>query len=514
VEHGTVESLGLYGPELILAATCLAVWTIDLVARERKDLLGEFALLGVALAVAATAGIALPFGSGPLFRGLSGGAEGWLFDRLLVVDGFSVFFKVLLGLAALAVVWMSIESKEIRGNHEGEYYGLLLCGALAMFTMASAANLLMAYLSLEFLSLVSYILTGYLRHSRRSAEAALKYLIYGGVASGAMIYGMSWLFGIAGSLDYARINEALFATGTEHRLAVFVALVLVLAGFGYKIAAVPFHMWAPDAYEGAPIPVTTFLAVGSKAAGFALAIRFFFPGISRSGTNGAWQVLDGVEWPQLLLVSSMLTMTLGNLAALNQTNLKRLLAYSSIAHAGYVLMGFVVRTDEGLRAMLFYLAAYYLMNLGAFLVVMWVADATGREDLEGYRGLAWRGGVFPAIAMTVFLFSLTGLPPFVGFIGKFYLFAAVVKEQFYVLAVVGVLNSVVSLYYYARIVRTMFLDFPAADDPPLRSPERSWIDRVVGVPGLTGVLAVLTIAFGIYWAPLVEFADRSIRFVR
>jgi NADH-quinone oxidoreductase subunit N len=209
----------------------------------------------------------------------------------------------------------------------------------------------------------------------------------------------------------------------------------------------------------------------------------------------------------------MVTMTLGNLAALNQQNLKRLLAYSSIAHAGYLLMGFVVLTDEGLRAMLFYLVAYYLMNLGAFLVVMLVANATGREDMEGYRGLAWRGGIFPAVAMSIFLFSLTGLPPFVGFIGKFYLFAAVVKEQFYVLALVGILNSVVSLYYYARIVRTMFLDFPTEDDPPVEiGLAGTWADRIVGVPALTGLLAMLTCVFGLYWAPLIDFADRSIRF--
>ena len=499
MDRSTVESLSYYLPELVLAGTIVLVWVLDLVER-RKERLGEIALVGAAVALYLSAS-------------LSGWGEGWIFDRMLIVDGFAIFFKVLLGLAAVAVIWMSLESKEIRGNYEGEYYGLLLCGALAMFTMASAANLLMAYLSLEFLSLVSYILTGYARHSRRSGEAALKYLIYGGVASGAMIYGMSWIFGLAGSLDYARINEALFASDPGNRMAIFVALVLIFAGVGYKIAAVPFHMWAPDAYEGAPIPVTTFLAVGSKAAGFALAIRLFFPALSQVGDGGEWAYLEGVAWPQLLLVVSMVTMTLGNLAALNQQNVKRLLAYSSIAHAGYVLMGFVVLTDEGLRAMLFYLIAYYLMNLGAFLVVMLVADATGREDLEGYRGLAWRGGVFPAVAMSIFLFSLTGLPPFVGFIGKFYLFAAVVKEQFYVLALVGILNSVVSLYYYARIVRTMFLDFPVPGDPTVEiGPSGGWVDRLVGVPGLTGLLAILTCLFGVYWAPLIDFADRSIRF--
>ncbi|MEA2625194.1 MAG: NADH-quinone oxidoreductase subunit [Candidatus Binatota bacterium] len=486
------ESIAYYWPELVLGLTALAVWVIDLF-EARKDRLGEVALFGAALSVF-------------LASRLVGWGEGWIFDRMLIVDGFAIFFKILLGLATLAVLWMSLESNEIRHNNEGEYYGLILCSAIAMYTMAAAANLLMAYLGLEFVSLTSYILTGYLRRNRRSGEAALKYLIYGGVASGAMIYGMSWIYGLTGSMDYAHINQALASLPPGNQLAVFIALVLIMVGFGYKIAAVPFHMWAPDAYEGAPIPVTTFLAIGSKAAGFALLMRFFYPAISHSGEHGTWTAIAGVDWPQMLLVLCMVTMTLGNLAALSQTNVKRLLAYSSIAHAGYVLMGFVLLTDDGLRAMLFYLLAYYLMNLGAFLVVLVVANSTGRDDVASFRGLAWRGGIFPAVAMAIFLFSLTGLPPFVGFVGKFFLFAAVVKADFYLLALVGLANSVVALYYYARIVRTMFLDFPTGDEPTVE----------VGIYNgfLMGVLASATVVFGIYWTPLITFADRSIRFFR
>jgi NADH-quinone oxidoreductase subunit N len=314
---------------------------------------------------------------------------------------------------------------------------------------------------------------------------------------------MSWIFGLTGSMDYGEINAALMQ-GDPNRLALLVALVLIFAGFGYKIAAVPFHMWAPDVYHGAPIPITAFLAVGSKAAGFALLMRFFYPALSKAGEGGSWHILAGVDWPQLMLVISMITMTLGNLAALNQQNVKRLLAYSSIAHAGYTLMGFVVLSDEGLRAMLFYLVVYYLMNLGAFLVVMVVANNTGREDLEGFRGLAWRGGALPAIAMAIFLFSLTGLPPFAGFIGKFYLFYAVVKEHFYYLAVVGIFNSVVSLYYYVRIVKTMFLD------TPLGSEGEVTLDPHNG--SLLAVLSVMTVVLGLYWAPVIEFANRSAHF--
>jgi NADH-quinone oxidoreductase subunit N len=497
--YSLAESFGHFGPELALVAGFLAAIVADLVARPGAEpwIRGR---------IATTWAVRIALGASVLALVLAvrqfGAAPGWLFSRNLVLDDFAVFFRVVLGLATVAAVWMSIGSREVRGPNEGEYYVLLLASALGMFLMASAANLLMAYLSLEFVSLTSYSLTGYLRHDRRSGEAALKYLIFGGVASGAMIYGMSWIYGLAGSMDYVRINAALAAGG--HPLALFIALMLVFAGFGYKIAAVPFHMWAPDVYTGAPIPITAFLAVGSKAAGFALLIRFFYPAISQPGDGGTWTYLAGVDWPQVMLIICMVTMTLGNLAALHQDNLKRLLAYSGIAHAGYILMGFVVLSDDGLRAMLFYLVVYYLMNLGAFWVVMAVANATGREDLDGYRGLAWRGGAVPATALAIFLFSLTGLPPLAGFIGKFYLFAAVIEAEFYFLALVGVLNSVVSLYYYARVVRTMFLDFPAGDEPTVR------LDALNG--GAIVLLSFFTLYFGIRFGGLIELASRSARF--
>ena len=484
-----VQSLSYILPELILVVTILAVFIIDLVVRE-KERLGEIALAGTALSLLAVARLASTPGA-------------WLFSRMVVQDPFAVFFKVIFALAALAAIWMSLGSKEIAKTSGGEYYGLLLSSTLGMYFMASAANLLMAYLSLEFVSLTSYVLTGYMRHDRRSGEAALKYLIYGGVASGTMIYGMSWLFGLAGSMDFVQINAAL-TQGDPNRLAVFLAIVLTLAGLGYKIAVVPFHMWLPDVYTGAPIPISAFLSVGSKAAWFALLIRVFYPALSHLGADGTWQFLPGVDWPQLVLVLSMVTMTLGNFAALSQRNLKRLLAYSSIAHAGYMLMGFVVLSNEGLRAMMFYMVVYYLMNIGAFLVVMIVANETGREDIDGYRGLAWRGGAAPAVALAVFLFSLTGLPPLAGFVGKFYLFAAVIRQQFYVLAVVGVINSVVSLYYYARVVRTMFLDFPEGNEAAVTVSLHNG--------ALMWGLCAATIVLGVYWAPVIALADRSLQF--
>jgi NADH-quinone oxidoreductase subunit N len=415
---------------------------------------------------------------------------------MLVLDQFAIFFKVLLGLSLLAVVTMSLASREIQQSpNQGEYYTVLLGSTLGMFLMASAANLLMAYLALEFVSLSSYVLAGFLRHNRRSSEAALKYLIYGGVASGAMIYGMSWVYGLTGSMDYGQIATALGKVPADSRLALFTGLVLVLVGFGYKVAVVPFHMWAPDVYTGAPLPITTFLAVASKAAGFAMLLRFFDFGVGPSGPRAAASTLPLV---QLMAAISALTMLIGNLAAISQTNVKRFLAYSSIAHAGYALMGVAVFAEQGVAAVLLYLAVYYVMNLGAFWVALLVVNTTGREDLDAFRGLAWRGGAPVAVSLAIFLFSLAGLPPFAGFIGKLYVFAAGIQGELYWLVVWGALNSVVSLYYYARIVKLMFLDQPGPEDGPLRFPGADL--------GAVAVLSALTIYLGLRFEWLYQAA--------
>ena len=496
---GTSESLAYFLPELALAAAVLVVIFVDLAASGRartSEWPGHLALVGAGAALVLTLGLR-PLGVRGLLDEPMPMGGFWLFDRLLVFDAFSVFFKVLLGLALLAVVWMSASSKEVRGRpNEGEYYALLLSSGLGMFLMASAATLLMAYLSLEFVSLTSYVLTGFLRHNRRSGEAALKYLIYGGVASGAMIFGMSWVFGLTGAMGYAGIAKAIAALDPASRGALFLALVLVLAGFGYKISAVPFHMWAPDVYTGAPIPVTAFLAVGSKAAGFAMLLRFFHFGVE--GAAGAVTHIPLLPLASILCVA---TMTLGNLAALSQTNMKRLLAYSSIAHAGYALLGFVVFAERGVQALLFYLAVYYLMNLGAFWVVMLIANATGREDLEGYRGLAWRGGAAPALALGVFLFSLAGLPPLAGFVGKFVVFAAGVQSGLYALVLIGLVNSVISLYYYARVVKTMFLDQPVEGDPRMRFAPSEL--------GAVGVLSLAILVLGVRFGWLLGWVEAA-----
>ncbi|HEY2987374.1 MAG TPA: NADH-quinone oxidoreductase subunit N [Candidatus Binatia bacterium] len=489
MDLGNLGSLDFFYPESILTGTILLVIALDLVLKNKR-VVGILSLLGCFLALGAT-------------LQLYGSSGGWLFQRMIVLDNFSLFFKLVALAAAILVLLMSLSSREVETLHQGEYCAILLSSTLGMFFMASSTNLLMAYLSLELVSITSYILTGFLPHNRRSSEAALKYLIYGGVASGTMIYGMSWIFGMTGTLDYAGIHQALFS-GAPNRVALFTAFVFILAGFGYKIVFVPFHMWSPDVYQGAPTPVTAFLSVGSNAAGVAILVRFFFPAVSQVAPDGSWRFLSGVEWPQFLLMVSMVTMTLGNLSALGQQNVKRLLAYSGIAHAGYILMGLVVLNNEGLQAMLFYIVVYLIMNVGAFLVVVVVANATGKEEIQDYRGLAWRGAVVPAVSMAIFLFSLTGLPPFAGFVGKFFLFAAVIKQEFYLLAVVAVINSVISLYYYAYIVKVMFLDFPEPSDGQIQTSPGAGI--------LLGLLSCMTLVIGIYWGPLVAFTNQSLKF--
>jgi NADH-quinone oxidoreductase subunit N len=486
-----LASLSYFWPELILFGTILLIGMLDLIVRSGR-VLAIIAIVGSAAALVAT-------------FDLYNAQPGWLFYRMIVLDNFSLFFKVFALTAIILTVWISLGSKEIDQVNQGEYYTLLLTCGLGMIFMASSSNLLTAYLSLELVSLTSYVLTGFMPHSRHSSEAALKYLIYGGVASGTMIYGMSWIFGMTGSLDYAAIHAAM-AQNQLSKVALFMAFIFIMAGFGYKIVFVPFHMWSPDVYQGAPTPFTAFLSVASNAAGIAIMIRFFFPGVSRMAAGGGWAAVAGVEWPHVLLFISMITMTVGNLCALNQTNLKRMLAYSGIAHAGYMLMGLAVLTNEGLQAILVYVVVYLIMNLGAFLVVVMIANATGNEDIDSYRGLAWRGATVPAVCLAIFLFSLTGLPPFAGFIGKFFLFAAVLKVGgvFVILALVAVANSVVSLYYYAKVVKVMFLDSPDANDKAI----------AVGGGNVTLLLPLtaLTMIFGVYFYPLTRYASQSLHF--
>jgi NADH-quinone oxidoreductase subunit N len=424
-----------------------------------------------------------------------------LFTDMIAIDPFAIYFKLLFYVTTALVLLVVHLSPDTRESELGELSALMLSVALGLSLMASSVNLLMMVIALELVSVPSYVLAGFLKKNRRSCEAALKYVIYGAASTGVMIYGMSLLFGLTGSTSIFGIADGL-ALNEGYRLTTFVAVGFVLAGLGYKISSVPFHFWTPDVYEGAPIPITAFLSVGPKAAGFAMMVRFFYSGLA-TGDGGQWAPIAGLDWPALLAALSAATMTFGNLAAIPQNNLKRLLAYSTIAHAGYMLMGFVVLSSRGVLAVLFYLGVYLVMNLGAFFVVIVVAKQARGEDISHYRGLVWRSP-FLAVAMAVFLFSLIGLPPSAGFIGKLYLFAAVIREKYYWLAVVGVLNAVVGLYYYARILKAMFL-------------ERVEFEGRLAVPApalaLLIALIIPTVGLGIWWTPLISLASRSLAFI-
>ena len=475
-------------PDLCLAAGVLLILLAGLVLPRFSRHLGA----GLTVLVAALA-MVVTFVTAPEEpRGLFGG--------LLARDPFADFFRLLACLTTIVVAVLATRAREMlapgRERETPELFALLLTAALGVSLMAASTDMLLAYLGLELTSMMSYVLVGFARGSRRSAEAALKYVVYGGVASGCLLYGMSLVYGFAGSTSLAEAFEAITRAPPS---LVLVSLALCLAGLGYKVAVVPFHMWCPDVYEGAPTPVAAFLSVAPKAGGFALLLRFFgaqdpSPGVMFSGQASLWSVLA--------VVIAVMTMTLGNLAALGQTQMKRLLAYSAIAHAGYLFLGVAVGPLEGHAAILFYLGVYLFMSLAAFAVVTLVLDSEGSESLPAYAGLGRRQPL-AALVLTVALFALAGLPPTGGFIAKYYLFAAVVARGqelgeglFYVAAVIAALNSVVSLYYYARVVRAMYLEPGTHELTPRAAP----------LPALLLLLGLPVLALGIYWAPLDQLA--------
>lgn len=382
-----------------------------------------------------------------------------LFFNMVAMDRLAVFFKGFLVLASFLVLLATPGSRELSRSHLGEFYALLLGVTLAMLLLAGSIDMLMLYLSLEMVSLTSYIMVGYLRNDRQSNEASLKYILFGAVSTGSMLYGITLLFGLTGTTNIYAIREALSngAAAGSNGLTLLVATSLILAGFGFKTAAVPFHFWCPDVYTGAPTPVTAFLSVAPKAAGFATLIRFFYSGLSDTTTSSQWAPFASLNWTLLLLIVSIITMTLGNIAALRQDNMKRMLAYSSIAHAGYIFMGAVVLARDGLQAVLIYLITYLFMNLGAFLVVIEIFNQTGSFHLKDYQGLYARSP-FLAVAMTIFLLSLMGIPPFAGFFGKLFVFGAAVNHNLVWFAVVGAINSVIAVYYYARVIKAMIIE--------------------------------------------------------
>ncbi len=493
-----IEQMGLIAPELVLTALSLFVLTWDLLKKGRNsDHIGYATLVGLAV-------------TGWLLLqqwGMLGDKGTQTAFGMVTIDRFGTFFKLFtVGSMAVVTLFVMLDKNE-RKHGIGEYYFLLIGASIGAFFMVSTNNLLLLMLGLELLSLASYSLAGFHKGSKRSAEAALKYIVFGGLSAGVMLYGISLLYGLTGTLDLGLMGHAPEGSGAvslatqfdASPIPVAIAVVLVLAGFAYKVSVVPFHFWTPDVYEGAPTPVTTFLAVGSKAAGFAALLRFVGALFLTDGVDASI-VAYGDRIGFLLAILAAITMTLGNLSALRQGSLKRMLAYSSIAHAGYVLMGAASMTSEGFAAAMFYLAAYYCMNLGAFGFLIYFEGVTGKDDIDSLKGMGWRHPVV-AWSMVVFLVALTGLPPTVGFYGKLILFYAAIDAGLAWLVIIAAINSVISLFYYFRVAKSMFLTEPVPQVPM----------RQHGLAGILCVLAVVTVLAGLgaFKDPLRGWADEG-----
>lgn len=487
-----VDSLYLLKPEIAISCVLVLVIIMDLIMDKNKTFLPYVALTG--FIITAFLVVEQYFFKTSITQNL---------QKLLVIDAVGAFFKLIVILASCLIVYFSLISKEVKEafDRHGEYYALICGMVIGMFFMISSADLIMIYLSLELVSLSSYVLAGFTKNSLRNSEASLKYFVFGAMSSGIMLFGISIIFGLTGTTNLLAVKSVMAAGGNS--LTFLFASILIFAGIGYKISAAPFHFWTPDVYEGAPITITAYLSIASKAAGFALLIRFITLGyVQQIDASGAWQLVAGsIDWKKFFTVISILTMTLGNFAALWQDNIKRMLAYSSIAHAGYLLLGVVVLTNQGLSAVILYFIVYAIMNLGAFLVVMLIANKIGSEEIDDYKGLGY-ATPFLGVCMAIFLISLTGLPPTAGFIGKLYLFTALIEARMIPLAVIAIINSVVSLYYYIRVLKHMFLTRPQNEDLVINT---SFAEYVIVL-----VLAVPVILFGIYFTPIVNLAKNSV----
>jgi NADH-quinone oxidoreductase subunit N len=462
-------------PELLLTGGALLLLLLSVTIPKQDGV-----LLGVALGTIAITLLAVMS-----FAGL----DETVSRGLLAIDGFAAFFKVVVLLAAAITVLMSAPYLKVEELKAGEYYFLILCATVGMMFMSSGLELVTLFIGLETMAMSFYVLVGYLKPNPRSNEAAVKYFLLGAFSLGILLYGMSLLYGATGTTRLAGIAAAL--AGQETSAVLVLAVIMVGAGMGFKIAAVPFHMWAPDVYEGAPTPVTAFLSVGSKAASFAMLLRIFVEGLPALGD----------EWKTLFWVLAAVTMTVGNIAALTQSNLKRMLAYSSIAHAGYLLIGVVVGTERGVAAMLVYLGVYLFMQLGAFAIVtaMRRSDIIG-DELKDLNGLFKRS---PAVgfAMLCFMLSLGGIPPTAGFMGKMWLFGAAIDAGAIWLVVIAVVNSAISAYYYLRVVVFMWIN----EDEPAGSP----ITLGPAMALALGIAVLGTVVLGVYPQALFSEAQSA-----
>jgi NADH-quinone oxidoreductase subunit N len=481
---------GYFIPEIYLSALFMVLIVLDLVTGKKN---GRF------LATVTIAGL---LGSLYYIYKQQAMPDTEFFFGMYALDRFGLFFKYFFVASGILAVLVTMIDDQLKKQQSGmgEYYALLVAMVIGMMMMASSSDLLMMFLAMELVSLSAYAMTGYLKREPRSSEAALKYLVYGAVSSGMLLYGFSLIYGMTAQTNIVRIAMVLAVHGYDP-LVMMLSVLLVIAGFGYKMGAVPFHFWSPDVYEGAPTPVTAYLSVGSKAAGFAMLMRFFFVAVPHV-VGGEVSMLH-IDWLSILMLVSAASMIYGNVVAIWQKNVKRLLAYSSIAHAGYLLLGIITMDQLGTQATLVYLSSYLLMNYGAFYVVTLIANRTGSENLDDYKGLGKRMPLLGA-ALTVFMISLVGLPPTFGFIGKLMIFSALIAKGslFMWLALIGILTSVISLYYYMLIPLNMYLR-------ESESPEEGFIETGFGAKIVTAALMILTLYFGLFFQPIVNYAKYS-----
>lgn len=465
-------------PEIIVAFAAMAILLWDLfLPRERKLLAAVAAIATCVLAAAATLTLASP-------------QPATAFYGYFVLDPFASFTKLLIYGATILTVILSMDYVKDEAN-TGEYYSLMLFAMLGMMLMVSSPNFITMYLGLELMALSTYVLVGFQRDVLRSSEAALKYFILGSLASGLLLYGISFLYGVTGSLDLTAIGAALDASGTQARIPILLGMVFLLAGLSFKISVAPFHMWTPDAYEGAPTPITAFMSVAPKVAGIAILLRVLVDALPSLTA----------DYVTIFTYLAVLTMAIGNLAAIAQRNIKRMLAYSTVGHVGFMLLGLIAGTADGYAAMLVYLSVYLFMNMGAFaIIVLMRREGIQGELLDDFAGLAKIRPVY-GLAMGLFLFSLAGIPFLGGFWAKYAVFAAAIEAGHLYLALIGILFSVVGAFYYIRVVKYIYFD-----------EERVAFDFVESrlMQAAVSVTAIAVVAIGIFPQPLMDLCKAAL----
>ena len=475
-EFFNLQDLRAISPELALALFGMMLLVFDLILPDKRWLAGV-ALVGVAW-------------SGVYLFLLRDVISVRAYGGLLVIDQFSWFFKLLFLIASALAIFLSLKYLDIEREHHGEYYALMLFATMGMMFMAGAVDLITLYIGLETMAIATYVLVGFLRNNPRSNEASLKYFLLGAFSSAILLYGFSLLYGLSGSTGFAEIRDALLNRPSGDPIAL-VALITVAAGLFFKVAAVPFHQWTPDAYEGAPTSITAYMSVAVKAASFAMMVRIFMIVV--------YPMRE--QWLPIMTAVAILTMTIGNIAAITQSNVKRLLAYSSISHAGYVLLGLIAGNTTGMVAIPMYLLIYTFTNLGVWAVVVGLRrkDVIG-EHIDEMSGLFFKHPV-AALLMLIFLLSLAGIPPTAGFIGKYFLFAAVIETGHNVVAVVAVLNAAISMYFYLRIVVAMFMR---------DATEKTGMAMSPGLMTAMAVAFIFTMWIGLYPDPFITMAQRAV----